>query len=210
MNHSSKIFEMLGVKPNEVFKLEESDLYYQITKDLDLLWSAYPNKRFLKSETRSIIHLLTGEFTIKKITEFTVTPKEKTAIDYARACGCYWIAKDKYKSIHAFDCKPVKSSVNYGYWVPNNKSSFKMMLLRIPISFIKWEDEEPFYIGPEVTFKVVDECESININETSCICEYFDNVTGTCINTNKCLSNGRKDKCQYSNGNVTLNGFKFV
>lgn len=140
----NKVFEILGVKPNEYFKMidaefnEESNGLYCIDDNLKLHCSALRSEYVERDSSNAIIiDILRG----KKIIIPTPTEKEQLAIDYARALGCKWIAKDIDSLIYAFTEKPQKMTA---VWDVEKGEHF---VINIPISFIHWDDEEPYYIG---------------------------------------------------------------
>ena len=140
----NKVFEILGVKPNEYFKMidaefnEESNGSYCIDDNLKLHCSALRDEYVeCNSSNAIIIDILRG----KKVIIPTPTEKEQLAIDYAKALGCKWIAKDKDGLIYAFIEKPHKMTP---IWTIENGEFY---VINIPISFIHWDDEEPYYIG---------------------------------------------------------------
>ena len=87
----------------------------------------------------TILDILKNKLKIQKINK--PTKKEQLAIDYARALGCKWIAKDKGDLFYAFIEKPHKTTT---VWEVGNGEYY---VIYIPISFIHWDDEEPYYIG---------------------------------------------------------------
>ena len=149
MNEITKeIFEFLNVEPNEIFQIEGSTNYYRINKDLQLFLSATDktcNKKIwsLSGPYLTIADFLCERNKIKKIIK--LTEKEQLAINYARACGCNWLAKDKNGEIYAYPTKPQKSDI---MWFRDDTSS-EIVEICIPISFLSWEDKTPYYIGDE-------------------------------------------------------------
>lgn len=143
MYYSKKVFEMLGVEPDEEFKLSNG-LHYCLGKDLEL-WYRNPEwteGRF-ESADYSIKHILNDTFQIIKLPKkITPTKEEQTAIDYAKLCGYKHLAKDKDGTIYAFDNKPHKN-VEKGEW----KNGFNRFRIYVPISFLSWQDDKPYYIG---------------------------------------------------------------
>ena len=139
MNYSEKIFKILNIKPYEEFKINEHLHTYRLTEKLLL--------EFKLSETSwveanpGLSYILNGTFIIKKALQPT-TDKEKLAINYAKACGYKWLAKEKDGTILMFDNKPIRTE---RHWVKECYVD-KANILELPISFIKWEDE-PYYIG---------------------------------------------------------------
>lgn len=134
----NKVFEILGVKPNECFEIKGCTLLYRIDDNLKLHYSEQRNEDVERNSSNGIIiDILRG----KKIIIPTPTEKEQLAIDYARALGCKWIAKDKEDLFYAFTEKPHKMRT---VW---NIENGEFYVINIPISFIHWDDEEPYYIG---------------------------------------------------------------
>ena len=152
MNYTQQIFELLGVKPDEEFALKKAPhCFFQITKSLEL-WSCGAEKDvwFRDTHNTQFIDILTGKFTIIKISK--PTKEEQLAIDYARACGCKWMAKDESKKVFAFKNKPIKVDpqsnddiFGVGMWFDEDNRSDGLPI-GIPISFLSWEDEEPYHI----------------------------------------------------------------
>ena len=133
-----KVFDILGVKLNECFKIKGSIGLYRIDDNLKLNCSALYNECVDRNSSNAIIiDILRGE----KVIIPTPTKKEQLAIDYARALGCKWIAKDKEDLFYAFTEKPHKTRT---VW---NVENGEFYVINIPISFIHWDDEEPYYIG---------------------------------------------------------------
>ena len=146
-DYTKQIFEMLGIESGEEFKFRLNDgkisnTSYKIDRDLDVLYSDCGDWYFCEGNV--LRDILVGDYKIIKIPKLTET--EQLAIDYARACGCKWIAKDKDKQIIACSCRPRKDETN-DYWVCDGPSNVKLVLIELEISFIRWEDEEPYYIG---------------------------------------------------------------
>ena len=143
MNYSKQIFKMLGIKPWEEFKIPgyNSDLSFCISETLLLYCKCSPTDTW--SCTNSLIpdlrSLLNGTKTIIKIPK--PTPDEQLAIDYAKKCGCKWLAKNRGDTYYAYNRKPKKEQFG---WVVKDGEAIK---IHIPISFIHWEDDEPYYIG---------------------------------------------------------------
>ena len=141
MDYIKQIFEMLGVEPYETFKIQGMKETFVIDNDLNLLLT---DERGHFAYYLSISEILRGEYKIIK--RIKPTAEEQLAIDYARACGCKWIAKDKNKTVAAFKEKPQKGENG---WINTTNNLDDWIELYLPISFIHWEDEEPFFIGDE-------------------------------------------------------------
>ena len=139
-----KVFDILGVEPFEEFLItndEYAGVKYYIDYDLKI-YAMPSDSDFGMEEERSdiiILDILKNKLKIQRI--YKPTKKEQLAIDYARALGCKWIAKDKDDLIYAFTEKPHKMTT---IWTIENGENYE---IQIPISFIHWDDEEPYYIG---------------------------------------------------------------
>ena len=145
-DYTKQIFEMLGLKPNEKFKIKGVlGFSYRLTNKLSLYCCDDETKKwFPVISNKDFIRILTGYFEIEKSPK--PTEIEQLAIDYAKACGCKWMAKDQDRKIIAYSCRPRKNEINV-YWVCDSTSDLKLVLIDLEISFIHSEDEEPFYIG---------------------------------------------------------------
>ena len=140
VDHTKDIFKLLGLSPDEVFKVKNlSNGGYKITQDL-MVYVNVDKGRWTKS-AYTIADFLNGNLAICK--KPVPTEAEQLAINYALACGYYWLAKDLGGDIYAYIEKPQKKSVA-GIWDINGNSMIK---IELPISFLSWEDEEPYYIG---------------------------------------------------------------
>ena len=143
MNYSKQIFKMLGIEPWEEFKIPgySSNLSFCISETLALYCKCSPTDTW--SCTNSLIpdlrSLLNGTKTIIKLTK--PTPDEQLAIDYARKWGWKGLAKNRGDTYYAYNRKPKKEQFG---WVVKDGEAIK---IHIPISFIHWEDDEPYYIG---------------------------------------------------------------
>ena len=143
MNYSKQIFEMLELEPNEWFKIKgASGREFRMNDKLHMFYRRKSDR--IEYEHFSVLRsILSGNSTIIKIPK--PTQQEQLAIDYAKACYYKWLTKDNSGSIFAFKDKPEKDTklrewtVFYG-----NK---ECLHIQIPISFIHWEDDEPYYIG---------------------------------------------------------------
>lgn len=139
-----KVFDILGVEPFEEFFIADEEyagVKYYIDYDLKI-YAMPSDSDFEMEEERSdiiILDILKNKLKIQRI--YKPTKKEQLAIDYARALGCKWIAKDDLGLISGFTEKPHKS---IRIW---NTKNGEIYPINIPISFIRWDDEEPYYIG---------------------------------------------------------------
>lgn len=158
-DYTKQIFDMLGVEPEEEFRLKfdggdefiQTKGKYKLDKSLGTLWFNENIGEWRRDLDAIFLDILNGTAQIVKIPH--PTAEEQLAIDYARACGCKWMAKDKNKKVFAFKNKPIKADPqindnikSVGIWV-NEVDGAGWIPIGIPISFLSWEDKEPFYIG---------------------------------------------------------------
>lgn len=143
IDRSKEVFKLLGLSPDEVFKVNSFfNEGYKITQDLKVYMNV-DKDRWIKS-VYTIADFLNGNLAICK--KPIPTKEEQIAIDYALACEYHWLAKDKDGSIYAYKETPIKSDGN-GVWDYDNGYSDCMLRIVLPISFLSWEDEVPYYIG---------------------------------------------------------------
>lgn len=139
IDRSKEVFKLLGLSPDEVFKIDSFSVDYKITQDLRVYMNVDRD-----SWTRSVYTIadfLNGSLFIYK--KPIPTKVEQLVINYALACGCHWLAKDNNNAVYAYKEKPQKKS-NSGMWDDNGNG---ILEIELPISFLSWEDDEPYYIG---------------------------------------------------------------
>ena len=142
-----KVFDILGVEPFEEFFIADEEyagVKYYIDYDLKI-YAMRSDSDFGIEEERSdiiILDILKNKLKIQKINK--PTKKEQLAIDYAKTCGCKYLTKNRSGKISAFDTKPFKIG---SMWVCKGEGYTAGLQIGIPISFINWDDEEPYYIG---------------------------------------------------------------
>jgi len=134
---------MLGVEPNEEFKLQYKSKQvgqckYSLTNNLIL--NIYYNNIWQLCRKDKIFEILNGTLQIVQIPK--ITPEDKIVIDYAKLCGYKWLAKDEDKRIFAYKTKPLKGK-EIGWSRFNN---FDFVYIGYPISFLSWDDDEPYFI----------------------------------------------------------------
>lgn len=145
----NKVFEILGVEPNEIFRIRGTHNCkpeYYFDNDLELHCVLLGNDSKLDSEksNKILVNLLRGYFIMQKV--IVPTKEEQIAINYALAYGCHWIAKDSDGVIYAYKRKPHKSSYS-DMWDDDVNDDKLMVEIKLPISFLSWKDDEPYYIG---------------------------------------------------------------
>lgn len=144
MNYKEQIFRMLNLEPHEEFRLSSPDspesLSYSYTYRLNNnLTLQYKASNVWNDSTRfTITNILDGSVVIRK--KIKPTREEQLAIDYAKACGMNYISQDSDGEYYAYNERPSKQFQSW-YCVD------KAIEIGIPISFISWNDEEPYYIG---------------------------------------------------------------
>lgn len=142
MNYSEQIFKMLGISPNEEFGLYSNGRLQGVYKFNTNLYryNKHADESFsMCANERDFANILNGNLKIVKIPK--PTSKDKIAIEYATLCGCKWLAKDKSGAFYGFENKPTKIN---NCWVDK---CIEDVRIYYPISFLSWEDEEPYYIG---------------------------------------------------------------
>lgn len=143
VDYSKEIFQLLGISPNEIFKVKSpNEVDYKINEGLGILF--LNEKGNWESSQLSLVDFLKGNVTIYK--KPIPTEIEQIAINYALAYGCHWIAKDSDGVIYAYKRKPHKSSYS-DMWDDDVNDDKLMVEIKLPISFLSWEDDEPYYIG---------------------------------------------------------------
>ena len=134
-----KIFDILGVEPDEEFKVSDNNFKYRFDHNLGLEF--YDGSEWHKVENADMYRkIITGETKIIKIPK--PTEEDKIVIAYAKLCGYKYIAKDASGAVHAFRTKPTRRA-ECPEW--DNYGSYST--LYHDVSFLSWEDEEPYYIG---------------------------------------------------------------
>ena len=148
MNYRDKMWEMLGVEPNEEFKLGGAlcTMIYLIDDEFNL-WYKEEDSLYKRLSDYNVIDILCDPTLaiIKLPKKPTPTTQEQIAIDYAKACGCRWLAKDARGIVYGYKNKPVKTTDNS--W--RDKTLVYSVYIQIPISFLSWHDSEPYHIGDD-------------------------------------------------------------
>lgn len=135
MDYTKYIFDKLKLKPYEEFKLEGENILYRLDEQLNI--EAKFTGIGWRTSAHTIQSILNGTYSIIKIP----SKEDLIVINYAKLCGFKWIAKDKNGLIHMYKDKPVKR--NNDEW----SAVCTFSKLYYPVSFLSWEDEEPYYIG---------------------------------------------------------------
>lgn len=73
-----------------------------------------------------------------------LTEDDNAVISYCKRCGYFYLAKNKDGEIYAFKTKPFKGKKK---WLNQELRRNDAFCIKMPVSFLSWEDEVPFYIG---------------------------------------------------------------
>lgn len=137
-----KIFEVLGVKAEEVFHLKDTSNKqitgeYKFDKDFCLKRKSKGGEFFCS--TLCVSKILNGSYEIIKTTNWT--NEEKFIIEYCKMCNCEWIAKDKDGVVYMYSEKPHKGAY---YWRTYEDIGIgKCIQIGYDMPNIHWEDSEP-------------------------------------------------------------------
>ena len=145
MELREKIFKLLGIKPNEEFKITspffEKDEKLRTYKLNENMVVEYKDSYGRWNNDWTILpKLLNGEAFITKI--IVPTTEEQIAIDYAKLLGYKWLAKHKNGNVCCFTKKPTKLHCS---WASLDEDFYYLDYDNI--SFLSFEDKEPYYIG---------------------------------------------------------------
>lgn len=145
MELKEQIFKLLNIKPNEEFKINspffEKDEKLRTYKLKENMVVEYKDSYGRWNPDWTVLpKLLNGEAFIQKI--IVPTKEEQIVIDYAKLLGHKWLAKDKNGEICGYSEKPTKL---YCTWAPNEGDYSYLEYENI--SFLSFEDKEPYYIG---------------------------------------------------------------
>lgn len=142
----NKVFVILGVEPNDIFKIKgqqnrKAEYYFDNNLELHCILLGDDFKLDGEKSNKMVIDILRGDLIVQTI--IAPTKDEQLAIDYAKTCGYKWLAKDKNDTVYAYKEKPIKQSTS---WFGVGYSGY-ILKIGLPISFLSWEDEAPYYIG---------------------------------------------------------------
>lgn len=154
-----KIFDILGVEPNEKFKIKyDGKIYdkYYIDKYLKLI---VDKENFITSFTT--LDIITGNIEIIKISKYDFTEEEKNTLKGLKLLKFNYIARNQVGELIAYTDKPEKNytlsiwQYQFGEMTYVNPNMFKS---------IKWEDSKPFKI-PNIEDKPKYETDEKKIEE---------------------------------------------
>ena len=133
-----KVFDLLGVEPNEEFKIcdTNSSLAYRFNENFLL---EVKDEDDWNESTYQMADILRGKIKIIKLP--TLTGADKNAVRYLRDGGMKYVVRDKDSLLWGFNDRPEK--INNCDWASGGK---RMYLFKELFQFVKWEDEEPFCI----------------------------------------------------------------
>ena len=140
--NARKIFDILGVEPNEKFKIKyDGKIYdkYYIDKYLKLI---VDKENFITSFTT--LDIITGNIEIIKIPKYEFTEGEKNALKGLKLLKFNYIARNETGELIAYTDKPEKN-----YTLSVWQDQFGEITYVNPHMFksIKWKDSEPFEIS---------------------------------------------------------------
>lgn len=143
-NFVKDVLNVLSIQPYKKFFIVNRDNHadkeiYYFDSELELRTA----RKHTICDKYSLIDIIRGRYKIVKVPIHDITEKEQLAIDYAKACGHKWLVKNRCGSIVAYRSEPQKNKIA-GYW---ENGGWIGMEIKIPISFLSWYDEEPYYIG---------------------------------------------------------------
>lgn len=201
-----KIFNMLGVEPNERFKIEsehENHIYY-IDENLSLCLIGYDF-----GSVHTVLDILKKEIEIVKIPKYEFTKDEKNILKGLKLLKFNYIVRDEDERLTAYTDKPEKNytlsiwQYEFGEITYVNPNMF---------NFIKWEDLEPFEI-PNVEDELEYETDKEKIKDK--LKSIFIMTDNKCKNTKcsecKCANVPFVDCSYYMALNLLIeNGFTFL
>lgn len=108
MNEKAKqIFEILGLEPEEEFKINSSSSFYKLNSNLKLFVAGDRERWFLSDFS---IGDIISYGIIKIPQKPRLTNKDKIAIKFLKNCGCHYIARDQDRLLCAYKDKPYKQN----------------------------------------------------------------------------------------------------
>jgi hypothetical protein len=133
-----------GVKFN-ITNLKTGSIMMDSSNLLDSL--EHESKQLFRSLVNYDIMEVYSDYTMTKLLwkrkEIKLTEAEKTILGNLR-CSFNYIARDKDSRLYVYDGKPSKRD---DMWYGDNAQSLYYIFPNTFLSFIKWEDEEPYLIS---------------------------------------------------------------
>lgn len=186
-----KIFDMIGVEPNERFKIKEKnnnpDHLYYIDEKLSLQIDNYGWGTMYKT-----LDILNEIIEIVKIPKYEFTKGENDALKGLKLLKFNYIARNETGELMAYTDKPEK---NYTLSVWQDQFGEITYVNPHMFDFIQWKDSEPFEIPniedeseyetdeKKIEEKLIEIYKKIRItcNNTSCgKCNYYSDINTDC------------------------------
>ena len=136
MNNTEKILDIIGLKVGEVFRISTVKESYYFDCKLNLY-----NEKHETQLPITARRILNGDCEITKIPQLTDNDKEILAFYSKR--GYKWFVEDANEEQWAFKNKPFKND-DMGFWNTDSEEIDSNELVD-KLSFIFWEDAEPYY-----------------------------------------------------------------
>lgn len=133
-----KVFDILGVEPNEAFNIKGFNGDYLIDGKLKVMYRG-SRMDIWRMSLYTIVDFLEGKVKINKLP--ALTEADKIAVRYLLNGGMKYVARDSNGFLCGFNNRPEKIN-NHG-WVNEGKCIY---LFKELFQFVKWTDEEPFCI----------------------------------------------------------------
>lgn len=136
-----QVFEILGIKPNRPFKIRSNGSGDNIYRTTDTLRIQFFNGKDFSPHDSHLIDLYYFLTTREELVPTVIiTEEDKIIIDYARLCGAKWLTKDRNGGCWMSENKPQKATNEWRVL-----SGMVEPLIK-EVSFLSWEDEEPYEI----------------------------------------------------------------
>lgn len=158
MNYQARVFNMLGLKPNQPFKITHisKDRHTRVPisgtyriKSIDLtLQELVADNKWEDCTIYNISHILSGKLSIHKLIEqVSMSLTEKATLTFLKSQGYNFVVVARDGECIAFESKPVRLNDS---WVNDEVyAGCNFVTLTTPLTFLCWEDE-PFYIDAKV------------------------------------------------------------
>lgn len=145
MNKEQAFWDLLGIKTNQHFKLNNGR---RVTKDsfyFDFKMNLRESNTGKISNIFNLYDILSGREEIRLIKN--ITEKDKIAIKYAyNNFGAKWIAKDLDGKVYCYRKEPYKNEVTGNWYHPEH------LFICGDFEFLNWRDEKPYEIDSSKFF----------------------------------------------------------
>ena len=137
-----QIFEILGLEPEEEFKLDKpfAGCHYKLDNELYLYY--FDDKGWHESGIHIADIIKYGIIKIPQKSK--LTNKDKVAIKFLKNCGFHYVARDKDMELYAYSNKPYRESIaGFNKWVITGGVCTKVSLFMQNNIFgsISWKDD---------------------------------------------------------------------